>query len=131
VPARDRHPPLDRTLRVLIVDGHEISRAAHSALLRTEGLEVFDVHPDDDAVALASALRPHVVVIDATATAERVELLARTLRRLHGAPAIVITSSGDRRLLDSAPAGSTFLAKADICADTIRSALEACADARA
>jgi DNA-binding NarL/FixJ family response regulator len=123
MPRVTRHVPRNRALRVLIVDGHEISRAAQAALLRTEGLEVLDIHPDRDAVAVARALQPQVVVIDAGASATGVAMLVRALRALPRAPWVVLTSSGDPGRLDRALAELTFVAKADICAAAIQPAL--------
>jgi CheY-like chemotaxis protein len=123
MPLVTRHVPRNGALRVLIVDGHEISRAAQTALLRTEGLDVLDIDPDCDAVAVARALQPQVVVIDAGATAEGAGMLVRALRALPRAPAVVLTSSGDPSPLDCAVAEFTFVAKADICAAAILLAL--------
>ncbi len=51
-------------LSVLIVDPHEVSRAAIRALLQTEGLEVADVATGEQALAAASEKRADVVIID-------------------------------------------------------------------
>jgi hypothetical protein len=40
-------------MRILIIDEHEVYRGACAALLRTEGLEVVDVAPGDEVLALA------------------------------------------------------------------------------
>jgi len=128
MPLVTRHVPRSRALRVLIVDRHEISRAAQTALLRTEGLDALDVHPDCDAVAVARALQPQVVVIDAALTAKRAVMLVRALRALPRAPAVVLTSSGDPSRLDCALAEFTFVAKADICAAAILLALPPATD---
>jgi CheY-like chemotaxis protein len=47
-----------RSLRILIVDQHEVTRVACAALLRTEGWDVSHVAPGCDLFALASALQP-------------------------------------------------------------------------
>ena len=52
-----------RPSRILIVDDHEVSRAALRALLRTEGIDVADVRTGDAAVTAAIAFRPDVVVV--------------------------------------------------------------------
>jgi DNA-binding NarL/FixJ family response regulator len=123
MPFLARHAPRNRALRVLIVDGHEISRTAQAALLRTEGLDVFDIQPDRDAVAVARAIRPQVVVIDVGAAAKGVGLLARALHALPCVPGVVLTSSDDHSRLDRALAALPFVAKADICAAAILLAL--------
>ena len=88
----DRHDPSKRSLRVLIIDGHDISRAACAALLRTEGLDVVDIRPGRNALAVARSLQPHVVLIDRPPGADGVEMLARALHTLRRAPAVVLTS---------------------------------------
>jgi CheY-like chemotaxis protein len=55
-----------RPSRILIVDDHEVSRAALRALLRTEGIDVADMRTGDTAVTAAIDFRPDVVVVDVT-----------------------------------------------------------------
>ena len=55
-----------RPSRILIVDDHEVSRAALRALLRTEGIDVADMRTGGAAVTAAIAFRPDVVVVDVT-----------------------------------------------------------------
>jgi CheY-like chemotaxis protein len=109
-----RSPDGDR-IRILIVDYHEVSRAACAALLRTEGLEVVDVPP---AVGLAGLTRtwvPDVVLIDVNPPAP-IRRAMRQLRSVANAPAIVLTSSARPRQLHPSLAEMPFLPKADICA---------------
>jgi DNA-binding NarL/FixJ family response regulator len=114
--ANNAQPP-----RVLIVDQHEVSRAACRALLRTEGLTVVaDVATGDEAMRAATALRPNVVIIDVAPGHGHVLDTARRLRALPGTPAIVLTSSADPSRLDIELADFPFVAKADICAELIR-----------
>jgi CheY-like chemotaxis protein len=55
-----------RAARILIVDDHEISRAALRALPRTEGIDVAGVQTGDPAITAAIAFRPDVVIVDVT-----------------------------------------------------------------
>lgn len=54
-----------RPARILIVDDHEVSRAALRALLRTEGIDVADVRTAH-AVITATVFRPDVAIVDLT-----------------------------------------------------------------
>jgi PleD family two-component response regulator len=50
--------------RVLIVDDHELCRAALQARLRTEGIGVTNIRVGDTAIAAAIAFHPDVVIVD-------------------------------------------------------------------
>jgi DNA-binding response OmpR family regulator len=106
-------------MRILIVDDHEISRAALRALLRTEGADVADVGTGDAAISAAVAFRPDVAIVDVTPADPAGFLVARRLRALPGAPAIVLTSSVNRCRFGSRLNGHQFIAKADLCASAI------------
>ena len=98
-----------RPVRVLIVDGHEIFRAACRALLRTEGIDVIvDVTPADDA-----GFR-----------------IARRLASLPDPPAVMLVSSADRCQFGSQLDGYRFVAKADVCAEAIAVTAQARQQAR-
>ncbi len=103
-------------LRVLIVDEHEVYRAACAALLRTEGLDVAELAPDEDVIGLARAFEPDVVLIDAAAPAARLARTARQLQSLPAAPAVVLISSAGQHRLDPCVADLPFIAKADVSA---------------
>lgn len=105
----------------MIIDDHEISRAAFCALLRSEGADVVaDLGADRDALAMARALRPEVVIVDVTPAADTGFGIARRLRALLPAPPIVIlTSSTDRTRFGAQFEGHVFIAKTDICAAAI------------
>ena len=105
----------------MIIDGHEISRAAFCALLRSEGVDVVaDLSAGRDALAMARALRPEVVIVDVTPAADTGFGVARRLRALRPAPPIVIlTSSTDRTQFGVQLDGHIFVAKADISSATI------------
>ena len=106
-------------MRILLVDDHEISRAAISALLRTEGAEVADIGTGDAALTVAVAFRPAVAIIDVTPADARGFVIADQLRALPDGPAVVLTSSAGRRRFASRLASYRFVAKADLCVQNI------------
>ena len=114
-------PGRNDALRIMIIDDHEISRAAFCALLRSEGADVVaDLGAGHDAVAMARALRPEAVIVDVTPAAGTGFGIARRLRALLPAPPIVIlTSSTDRTRFGAQLDGHVFIAKADIRAAAI------------
>jgi len=114
-------PGHNDALRILIIDDHEISRAAICALLRSEGADVVaDLSVGHDALAMAQALRPEMVIVDVRPAADTGFGIARRLRALQPAPPIVIlTSSTDRTQFGAQLDGHMFIAKADISSATI------------
>ena len=110
-------PGRNDALRIMIIDDHEISRAAICAMLRSEGADVVaDLSAGRDALAMARALRPEVIIVDVTPAADRGFGIARRLRALQPAPpSVVLTSSTDRAQFGAQLDGHLFIAKADIC----------------
>jgi CheY-like chemotaxis protein len=106
-------------MRVLIVDDHEISRAAVSALLRTEGVHVADVASGEAAIAIAIAFRPAVAIVDVTPVDATGFRIADLLRALPDAPTVVLTSSADKRRFASRLDSYRFVAKADLCVQAL------------
>ena len=106
-------------MRVLLVDDHEISRAVISALLRTEGAEVADIGTGEAAVAVAIAFRPAVAIVDVTPADTSGFVIADRLRALPDGPAVVLTSSAGRCSFTSQLDNYRFVAKADLCVQTI------------
>lgn len=104
-----------------MIDGHEVSRAAFCALLRSEGADVVaSLSADRDALTAARTLRPEVVIVDVTPAAETGFGIARRLRALLPTPPVVIlTSSADRSQFGRALGRFRFIAKADIGAAAI------------
>ncbi len=84
-------------MTVLIVDDHPSFRATARALLEADGFSVVAEASDgDDAVALAAALQPDVVLLDIQLADEDGFEVAARLAQLNGnAPAIVLVSSRD------------------------------------
>jgi DNA-binding NarL/FixJ family response regulator len=118
MPDTELNPP---ALRVLIVDRHEVSRAAIRALLRTEGLEVVaDVATAGEGLALADQARPDVAIVDVDPAAARALATAGALGRL--AAGVVLTSSTP---VQADVNGHPFIPKSDICARLLRQALTA------
>ena len=108
------------TTRIMIIDDHEISRAACRALLRTEGMNVVaDLGTSNDALAAACAVRPDIAIIDVTPTADTGFAIARGLRAVPAPPLIILTSSADRAQLGPQVNVYWFLAKADVSATAI------------
>ena len=113
-------PDRSDALRIMIIDDHEISRTAFCALLRTEGADVVaDLSTGPDALAMARALRPDVVIVDVTPTADTGFGIARRLCALPDPPVVILTSSTDRARFGTQLDGHVFIAKADICAAAI------------
>ena len=109
-------PGRNDALRIMIIDDHEISRAAFCALLRSEGTDVVaDLNAGHDALAMARVLHPEVVIVDVTPAAVTGFAIARQLRALLPAPPIVILTSSTNRIQFGAQLdGHVFIAKADI-----------------
>ena len=106
--------------RVVIIDDHEIFRAACRALLRTEGMNVVaDLRTSDEVLAAVGALRPDVAIIDVTPATGTGFAIARRLRALAAPPIVILTSSADRGRFGTLVNGYRFLAKADISATAI------------
>lgn len=104
----------------MIIDDHEISKAACRAMLRTEGAEVVaDLGASDQAIAAAAMLRPDVAVIDVTPAANNGFEPAGRLQALPHPPAIIFTSSVDRTTFGVRLNSHRFIAKSDICTATI------------
>jgi DNA-binding NarL/FixJ family response regulator len=104
----------------MIIDDHEISRAACRALLRTEGVNVVaDFGASDGVLAAVGALRPDVAIVDVTPATDTGFAVARGLRALAAPPIVILTSSADRARFGEQVNGYRFIAKADIRATAI------------
>jgi CheY-like chemotaxis protein len=106
-------------MRVLIVDDHEIFRAAIAALLRTEGVDVADVATGEAAIAVAIAFRPAVAIVDVTPADATGFRIADLLRALPDAPTVVLTSSAGKHRFASQLGSYRFVAKADLCVQAL------------
>ena len=104
----------------MIVDDHEISRAACRALLRAEGLDVVaDIRAGDRVLSTARALRPEVVIVDVTPSEDIGFDIGRGLRALPDPPTVLITSSAEPSQFGCKLDRFPFVAKADISAAAI------------
>jgi CheY-like chemotaxis protein len=118
MPGTELNPP---ALRVLIVDRHEVSRAAIRALLRTEGLEVIaDVATAAEGLALADQTKPDIAIVDVDPASAHTRAAVGALTQL--AARVVLTSSTP---LQADPSEYTFIPKPEICASLLRQALAA------
>ena len=108
-----------RPMRVLLVDDHEISRAAISALLRTEGAEVADIGTGDAALAVALAFRPAVAIVVVTPADLTGFVIAARRRALPDGPAVVLTSSAGRCSFTAQLDNYRVVATADLCVQTL------------
>lgn len=108
---------------VLIVDDHPGFRASARRMLEAAGYAVIGEAGDgEEAVAVAGALAPDLVLLDVQLPGiDGFEVAAR-LRDLERAPEVVLTSSRDRADFGEAIAESPargFIAKADLCAPAL------------
>jgi len=108
-----------RRIRVVIIDDHEISRAACRALLRTEGLDVVaDLSVDEHAIAVAEALCPDLVIVDVTPD-QPLPVVIAELRALPHPPTVVLTSSSTGLIFREQLDGLRFVPKADMCGERL------------
>jgi len=116
--------PEAQQVRVLIVDPHACFRSASKALLQTEGLAVVaDLDRCEGAEAVATALRPDVVLIDISPEKTEGVALARRLSAQTEPPAIVLMSASQSDAIVASWAGADlFLVKAGISARAIAQA---------
>jgi CheY-like chemotaxis protein len=109
------------SLRVLIVDQHEVSRAAIRALLRTEGLDVVaDVSDWGQVLTLGDEISPDLAIVDVGTDPRQAIETARGLARLPSLPTVVLTSSTPA---DGDVNGYPFISKPDLCARQLRLAM--------
>jgi CheY-like chemotaxis protein len=113
-------PGRDSAMRIMIIDDHEISRAAIRALLRAEGIDVIaDVSTGGHALAAARALHPEVAIVDVAPAADTGFGIARGLCGLPAPPVVILTSSAGRAQFGAKINSYRFVAKADITATVI------------
>ena len=106
--------------RVIIVDDHEISRAAFVALLRAEGIDVTaGPAASDQVITVTRAHRPDVAIIDVTPAAGTGFAIADALLALPAPPIVILTSSTGPSHFGTQLNGHRFIPKADICTAAI------------
>ena len=113
---------------MLIVDDHARFRASARALLESTGFEVVgEAAAADEALRIAGALRPEIVLLDVQLPGPDGFDVAERLHEDHGSPVVILISSrdahtyGDR--VQRAPVAG-FISKPLLSADAIRSLLE-------
>ena len=116
-------------VRCLIVDDNRRFLRAARTLLEREGLTISGVAVTSaDALRQAAALRPDVVLVDVALGDESGFELTRRLVADDGHRAVILISTRSQAELAEAiglsPAAG-FLAKSELCADAIRSLLDA------
>jgi DNA-binding NarL/FixJ family response regulator len=117
-------------MRIMIIDDHEISRAAIRALLRAEGVDVIaDFNANAHALAAVRALHPEVVIVDVTPGADTGFGIARGLCGLPAPPVVILTSSAGREQFGAKINSYRFIAKADITATAIAGLANPCEQA--
>jgi len=106
----------------MIIDDHEISRAAICALLHAEGIDVVaDFNTSGHALAVARALHPEIVIVDVAPATGTGFGVARELCGLPAPPVVILTSSAGRARFGAQINSYRFVAKADITATVIAS----------
>ncbi|MDP8930644.1 MAG: response regulator transcription factor [Actinomycetota bacterium] len=101
---------MSETIRVLLADDHPVVRRGLRAFLETrDGIEVLGEAADGaDAVTLAEAMRPDVILMDLVMPRlDGVEAIRRIRERAPEARVVVLTSFGsDDRVLEAVGAGA-------------------------
>ncbi|MFI5805685.1 PAS domain-containing protein [Streptomyces sp. NPDC051561] len=104
----EQHPP-----RVLLIEEHEEIALALNATLERRGMQVARAANDDEAVALATQMRPNLVVMDLMLVRRRRAGIVDWLRangQLNRTPLVVYTSAGlDQAQLPRLSSGETVL----------------------
>lgn len=115
------------SIRILLVDDHPIVRAGLRAVIETRGFDVVgEASTGEQAVAMASALHPDVVLCDLR-LGEGMDGVAVTtaVRRMPEPPAVVIltTFDHDAQIIRAIEAGAAGYLLKDVDNDTIVSAI--------
>ncbi|WP_369247691.1 PAS domain-containing protein [Streptomyces sp. R41] len=103
----EQHPP-----RVLLIEEHAEIALALTATLERRGMQVARASTDEDAVTLASQMRPNLVVMDLMQVRRRRAGIVDWLRangQLNRTPLVVYTAAVDHTELPRLAAGETVL----------------------
>ena len=110
--------------RVLVVDDQAPFRAVVREMLTRAGYDVVGEAADGaGALAAQRALRPDVVLLDVRLPDASGVDVARTMTSDDGAPAVVLTSTGDYRYAVAESGAAGFVAKSELSAEIFRAAL--------
>lgn len=114
---------------VLIVDDHAGFRACARELLESEGFRIVGEAPDAaSAITAAQQLQPDIVLLDVHLPDLDGFEASKRIAAASGAPAIVLTSSGDVGDLDATGAecpACGFIPKAELSSTAIRALVTA------
>ena len=123
---------LERALRVLVIDDHELFRTGLCALLADEGFEITDA-PDGEAglVALLS-FEPDVIVMDLNMPGmSGIEATARAIEARPGVAVLMLTiNREDQRIVEAVRAGALGYLLKDAELDDIVAGIRAAAAGR-
>jgi NarL family two-component system response regulator LiaR len=120
------------TLRILLVDDHELFRVGLRELLEEEGFEVADAASGEAALRHCRAFRPDVVVMDMNMPGmSGIEATRRLLEAQPAAAVLMLTvAADDERVLEAIRAGATgYLLKEARLAEIV-AGVKAAADGR-
>jgi DNA-binding NarL/FixJ family response regulator len=110
---------------VLVVDDRREFRALARALLEADGFAVVGEAADGkEALDVVRALRPDVVLLDVRLPDGSGVEVARTLRRLHPIPLVVLTSSGDYGYAVAECGAAGFIPKNGLSGAALRAVIE-------
>ena len=105
-------------ITVLIVDDHPTFRATARMLLEAEGYDVVGEAPDGNSgIVAAGELNPDLVLLDVNLPDLDGFSVAQRITAVHGAPAVVLTSSRDSSDFGPLVAGSGargFISKGEL-----------------
>jgi DNA-binding NarL/FixJ family response regulator len=114
---------------VLVVDDHPSFRCALEALVRSAGDLVLlgSACSGEEAVLLATALRPRVVVMDLAMPGVNGVEATRRVRRQHPAPVVVALSGSHELIRDAVAAGAAFTVLKDVDPERLLDVIRAAA----
>jgi NarL family two-component system response regulator LiaR len=120
------------TLRILLVDDHELFRVGLRELLEDEGFEVADAESGESALRRCRVFRPDVVVMDMNMPGMSGIEATRRVLEVHPAAAVLMltVAADDERVLEAIRAGATgYLLKEARLAEIV-AGVKAAADGR-
>jgi two-component system nitrate/nitrite response regulator NarL len=123
----------DGTLRLLVVDDHELFRTGLCALLEDEGFEVAEASSGEAALVALPSARPDVIVMDLNMPGiSGIEATARALEARPGVSVLMLTiNREDERVLEAVRAGASGYLLKDAELDEIVAGIRAAAAGQA
>jgi DNA-binding NarL/FixJ family response regulator len=122
----------DDTLRVLVVDDHELFRTGLAVLLEEEGFEVADSPNGEAALVALPSFRPDVIVMDLNMPGiSGIEATARAVEAMPGVAVLMLTiNREDQRVVEAVRAGALGYLLKDAELDDIVAGIRAAAAGR-